>query len=118
MFGIGTWELVVIAALALIILGPKKLPEVARTVGKTLSQLRRSVDDVKREIDVDGLRQDIQKEMGVEELSSFVHHDLRDAARTVLQPDQEQRPAKAGEAAPSPRPAGTGKEESDTETKG
>ncbi len=63
MFGIGTWELIVILLLALIILGPDKLPSVARTVGRTLTSLRKTADEVKREIDLDGLKGQIQSEL-------------------------------------------------------
>jgi Tat protein translocase TatB subunit len=42
MFGIGTPELLVILVVALIVLGPKRLPEVARALGKGLAELRRA----------------------------------------------------------------------------
>jgi len=51
MFGIGTTELLVIMAIALIILGPKKLPELARSLGRTLGELRKTTDDLKASID-------------------------------------------------------------------
>ena len=113
MFGIGTWELVIIVALALIILGPAKLPEVARALGKTFSQLRRSVEDVKREIDVDGLRRDIEKEIGVEDLKSF-NKDMNNAARSLLEVEPERPLADAKKSLPAPRDAGSGPEESDS----
>lgn len=51
MFGIGTSELLVIVAIALIILGPKKLPELARSLGRTLGELRKTTDELKTSID-------------------------------------------------------------------
>ncbi len=59
MFGIGTWEVVVILILALIILGPDKLPGVARSVGKNLNKLRRTADEIKQEIDLEGIKEEI-----------------------------------------------------------
>ncbi len=50
MFGIGLPELLIIAALALILIGPKKLPEIAKSLGKTLGELRKATDDVKESI--------------------------------------------------------------------
>ena len=49
MFGIGMPELLLILALALIVLGPKKLPELAKTLGKGLAEFRRATDDLKDE---------------------------------------------------------------------
>jgi len=49
MFGIGMPELLLILALALIVLGPKKLPELARALGKGMAELRRATDDIKDE---------------------------------------------------------------------
>jgi len=51
MFDIGFSELVVVALVGLIVLGPKRLPEVARTVGQWLGRVRRFVADVKQDID-------------------------------------------------------------------
>ncbi|MFZ5811446.1 MAG: Sec-independent protein translocase protein TatB, partial [Thermodesulfobacteriota bacterium] len=47
MFGIGTTELLVILVVALIVIGPSKLPDVMRTIGKGLAEFRRVSTDVK-----------------------------------------------------------------------
>ena len=47
MFGIGMPELLLILGLALIVLGPKKLPELARALGKGLAEFRRATDELK-----------------------------------------------------------------------
>jgi sec-independent protein translocase protein TatB len=46
MFDIGFGEMIVIAAIALIAIGPKQLPEVARTIGRLLNELRRATGDL------------------------------------------------------------------------
>lgn len=60
MFDIGFSELLVIAVVALIVIGPERLPTVARTVGHLLGRLQRYVNDVKadinQEIELDELR--------------------------------------------------------------
>jgi sec-independent protein translocase protein TatB len=60
MFDIGFTELMVIGVVALIVIGPEKLPRVARTVGHLAGRLQRYVSDVKadinREIELDELR--------------------------------------------------------------
>jgi TatA/E family protein of Tat protein translocase len=49
MFGIGMTELLVIFAIALVVLGPKKLPELARSLGRSLAEFRRASSDLRRE---------------------------------------------------------------------
>jgi len=60
MFDIGFTELLVIGVVALIVIGPEKLPRMARTVGHLAGRLQRYVSDVKadinREIELDELR--------------------------------------------------------------
>jgi Tat protein translocase TatB subunit len=48
-FGIGMTELLVILTVALIVLGPKKLPELARSLGKGLAEFRRASSEMRRE---------------------------------------------------------------------
>jgi Tat protein translocase TatB subunit len=49
MFGIGMTELMVILVLALLILGPKRLPDMARSLGRGLAEFRRASTDIRRE---------------------------------------------------------------------
>ncbi|MFQ5681716.1 MAG: twin-arginine translocase TatA/TatE family subunit [Candidatus Binatia bacterium] len=49
MFGIGMPELLLILALALIVLGPRKLPEIARALGKGIAEFRRATDELKED---------------------------------------------------------------------
>jgi len=55
MFGIGPGELAVIAGVALLVVGPKKLPELARAFGKSISEFKKGTlevtESVKRELD-------------------------------------------------------------------
>ncbi len=50
MFGIGVPELLVIMVVALVVLGPKRLPEVAKALGKALAEFRRATSDISQEL--------------------------------------------------------------------
>ncbi len=51
MFGLGMGEIMVILVLALILLGPQKLPDAAKQLGKGLRELRRATDDLKHQFE-------------------------------------------------------------------
>ncbi len=51
MFNVGMPELIVILAVALIVLGPKRLPEVARGLGKALAEFRKATSGITQELD-------------------------------------------------------------------
>jgi sec-independent protein translocase protein TatB len=78
MFGLGFGEIVVIAILALLLLGEKRLPEAAKTLGKTLREIRQATDDLKGQI---------QNEL---------YADERKASKPALVPPVPAAPAPAG----------------------
>jgi sec-independent protein translocase protein TatA len=53
MFGIGMPELVIIMVIALIVIGPQKLPDLARSLGKGLAEFKKATDDFKQSIDTE-----------------------------------------------------------------
>ncbi len=75
MFDIGFSELLVIAVVALLVIGPERLPKVARTAGHLFGRLQRYVNDVKA---------DIQREVELDELRKL-RSQFEDAARSVEQ---------------------------------
>jgi sec-independent protein translocase protein TatB len=75
MFDIGFSELLVIMVVALLVIGPERLPKVARTAGHLFGRLQRYVNDVKS---------DIQRELELDELKKL-RSQFEDAARSVEQ---------------------------------
>jgi len=59
MFGLGMPEILLILALALIIIGPKKLPDLAKTLGKSLGEFKNAAQDFKNSINVEASLSDI-----------------------------------------------------------
>ena len=57
MLGIGMQEILIILVVALIVIGPKRLPELARTLGKGFAEFRKAADDLQETV-----RMDLQKE--------------------------------------------------------
>lgn len=60
MFGLGMPEILLILAIALIVIGPKKLPDLAKTLGRAMGEFKRSAQDFKRSIDIDTTITDIK----------------------------------------------------------
>jgi sec-independent protein translocase protein TatB len=92
MFDVSFTELMVIGIIALIVIGPERLPKVARTVGHLLGRAQRYVNDVKsdirREIELDELRK-FKSEM--ENAAQNVHESLRETETSLREPAQALR---------------------------
>jgi sec-independent protein translocase protein TatB len=104
MFDIGFSEIVVIAVVALIVIGPERLPRTARTLGHLFGRLQRYVNDVKadinREMELDELRR-LQREVRgaaseIERSMSTVASEVESGVRGV------ERQLNDAAAAPSP----------------
>lgn len=105
MFDVGFGELVVIGVIAVVVVGPDKLPEVVRTSLKFVRKARRMFNDVKndveRELDIDEMRQYIndnevskslkQIKSQVDDINSETHHAIADIdheVRTALEEEK------------------------------
>ncbi|MGI9533403.1 MAG: Sec-independent protein translocase protein TatB [Thermodesulfobacteriota bacterium] len=66
MFGIGTGEILVILVIALLVLGPKEIPKVARTIGKTMKDIHRFKDELRQSVDTE-FEQHEKKELSKED---------------------------------------------------
>ena len=53
MFGIGMPEMLLILAIALIVIGPKKLPDLAKSIGRAFGEFKRATTELKQSIDID-----------------------------------------------------------------
>ena len=75
MFGIGMTELLVIFVIGLVVLGPKRLPSLARSLGRSLAEFRRASDDIRRDF------MDVAEEVRIDTAASSPREPAQDEAR-------------------------------------
>ena len=108
MFDIGFTELVVIGVVALIVIGPEKLPKTARTLGHLFGRLQRYVSDVKadisREMELEELRKlQTQVQNAARDIETSVSAAARDVETGVRNVESDLNAA-ASDSTPAPRP--------------
>ncbi len=72
MFGIGMPELIIILVLALIVIGPQKLPEMARSLGKGLGEFKRASNDFRRNMEEEAMAAEVKERMAKENTAKEV----------------------------------------------
>ncbi len=80
MFGIGVPELMLILALALIFIGPKKLPDLARSLGKAMGEFKKATSELKDSIEIENELSNVKKAFS----------DLSDSERPVVNVPSEE----------------------------
>lgn len=87
MFGISFSELLLVGLVALLVLGPERLPGAARTAGLWVGRLKRSFNAIKQEV---------EREIGADEIRRQLHNEhilsLEEEARKIMQPQQPPAP--------------------------
>ena len=86
MFGLGMPEIFLILAIALIVIGPKKLPELAKTLGRAMGEFKRSAQDFKKSIDIETTLKDI--ETPASDLKDIIK-DVNKGKETIVESDDE-----------------------------
>lgn len=98
MFGIGMPELMVIAVVALLVVGPKKLPDIAKALGKGLSEFRRATDSatetIKETLKTDELKKDMDG------IKDSLLHGAEEEEEEKGAPDPPVAPVASGSDAP------------------
>ncbi|MFQ5702255.1 MAG: Sec-independent protein translocase protein TatB [Acidobacteriota bacterium] len=78
MFGpLGGFEILVLAAIGLLVFGPRRLPEIGRTLGKAMLEFRKAASD---------LRNSIEREIDLDELKKTthtIHQEVREQAKAL-----------------------------------
>jgi sec-independent protein translocase protein TatB len=105
MFDIGWSEILVIAVVAILVVGPKELPRMLRTFGKSMGQIRRTANDFKRQFD-EALRE-AEREAGLEETKKQITAATKPLADVRKDLDATMREASKPVVASSPAPEKT-----------
>jgi len=91
-FDVGFSELVVIGIVALVVLGPKRLPEVARAAGRWAARIRGFIDSVKRDMDSELRREDLAELRKVTQEISETRQMFEHTAGSALAGIQDIKP--------------------------
>jgi TatA/E family protein of Tat protein translocase len=94
MFGIGMPELIIIFVIALIIIGPKKLPDLARALGKGMAEFRKATNEIKSNLDMGDELKGIEEELA-DSVSGMIHEaeveaETEEKNDTPVEPDKEE----------------------------
>ena len=110
MFGIGMQEIALICAIALVVVGPKKLPDLARALGKGYGEFRHAFDEMRHNVETDLQTEEIRRSL----LDLPPPPSSKPAAPApppdsllIAQPSPLEPRAPATAAAPAPAPAPT-----------
>ena len=100
MFGIGMQEMIFILVIALIVIGPKKLPDLAKSLGRAMGEFKKATSDLKESIDSDGSLKDVKQ--AFTDMNRNVTHTIRSAATEAESQTRASDPAPAQPAKTEP----------------
>lgn len=83
MFGIGMPEMILILAIALIVMGPKKLPDLAKSLGRAMREFKKATNEFKETMQIDSGMEDVKKAF------SGVSDDVKEAVDLNLEPEKK-----------------------------
>ena len=82
MFGIGMPELLLILAIALIVIGPKKLPDLAKSLGRAFAEFKKATSELKDSLEIDSELKDIKR----------TFHNMTDEIKDAIDIDEHTKP--------------------------
>ena len=83
MFGIGMPEMILILAIALIVIGPKKLPDLAKSLGRAMREFKKATNELKETMQIDADMEDVKKSF------SSISDDVKEAVDLNLESEKK-----------------------------
>ncbi|MFQ3574754.1 MAG: Sec-independent protein translocase protein TatB [Thermodesulfovibrionales bacterium] len=94
MFDIGFQELIIIFIVALLVFGPKKLPEIANTLGKGIAELKKAMDNVRTQVheEIKDIKNPVDPIKLKEQLYSNIEEPIKKAMEEPPQKTDKEKP--------------------------
>ena len=102
MFAVGFWELLLIGVVALLVVGPERLPGLARTVGLWVGKVRRFVNSVKSDIDREMRTEELKKILEKQNEFRDVYDIVEETREELKASEREVQDAVSGASKPKP----------------
>lgn len=105
MFDIGFSELLLIGLVALLVLGPERLPLAARMAGLWIGRLKRSFNSIKSEVERELGADEIRRQLRNEDVMQL-ERDMKKGVQSLASSELPEKPAQSPSASPEPAPTG------------
>ena len=101
---IGPWEIAIVLVLALLIFGPKKLPDLGSSLGRSISGFKKGLKETKDDVQ-SAIKEDVSADPA--EATTTVSAEATPAPAAVAQPQTAEAPVVQATASPAPSPEST-----------
>ena len=99
MFGIGMPEMILILAVALIVIGPKKLPDLAKSLGRAMGEFKRATSDFKETMAVNSEIRDVKET--IDDIGDDLKESMNFDNETSVEAEMDLQSASSGNDAPT-----------------